>query len=344
MHISVLIPTFRRPAKLAACVRALAQQQTHVEFEVLVGLDGPCDESRHAARSAWDEASLDSSGRELRIIECERAGYTLVRNRLIHEARGRIALNLNDDVIPEPALINAHRQEHTRRTRENLGPAIVVGDAPYLRRPAGELDSLLDRLIRETPMVFFYDAMNTPEALAQPDKDWGFRHCFGLNFSADLALIREVGAFLARPHVYGYDDIELAFKLARRFDTPVLYRPQARVWHDHFYTVAALMERERSLGRAAWTFAEANPDFARAVFNRDIRSDAELGYSREFIAREKPAADRIRETLAALERTPADSVSADAPDVIRALYQQHFLLKRWEWRMGLLEASASVFH
>ncbi|HMN42098.1 MAG TPA: glycosyltransferase family 2 protein [Phycisphaerales bacterium] len=341
MHISVLIPTFRRPAKLAACVRALAQQQTHVEFEVLVGLDGPCDESRHAARSAWDEASLDFGGRELRIIECDRAGYTLVRNRLVHEARGRIALNLNDDVIPEPALINAHRQEHTRRTRENLGPAIVVGDAPYLRRPAGELDSLLDRLVRETPMVFFYDAMNTPEALAQPDKDWGFRHCFGLNFSADLALIREVGAFLARPHVYGYDDIELAFKLARRFDTPVLYRPQARVWHDHFYTVAALMERERLLGRAAWTFAGENPGFGLAVFGRDIRSTEELAYSRDFVHRERTTADRIRDTIASLERVPSTAVPESAHEIIRALSQQHLLLKRWEWRTGLLEAAAA---
>jgi hypothetical protein len=275
-------------------------------------------------------------------LGCERAGYTLVRNRLIAEARGRVMLSLNDDVIAEPGLVDMHWLEHARRAEAGLSRAIVVGDAPYLRRPAGELDSMLDRLVRETSMVFFYDTMNTPQGLADPNKDWGFRHCFGLNFSADLGCVREVGGLLARPHVYGYDDIELGFKLVTRFKMPVLYRPAARVWHDHFYTADSLMRRELALGKAAWEFAGAHAEFGQAVFGRDIRSASELAYSREFITREKSAAQRSQHTLAALEQVPASAIDDHhAAALVRALYEQHLLLKRWTWRSGLVEAAES---
>jgi hypothetical protein len=226
------------------------------------------------------------------------------------------------------------------RREAERGPAIVVGDAPYKQRGAGELDSILDRLVRETSMVFFYDRMNTPEGRRDRQRDWGFRHCYGLNFSADLERVREVGGFLARAHVYGYDDIELAFRLCKTFDAPVLYRPEAIATHDHFYTSAGLMERERALGRAAWVFAGANPAFGEAVFGRDIRSRQEIDYSREFVRRERAAADRSRQTLSSLEHIPADSIGAGhAPALVRALYEQHLIAKRWEWRMGLLEAA-----
>lgn len=318
-------------------MESLARQSGDIRFEVIVGLDGPDDESMRAALAAWNPQRTD---RELRVIEYPRAGYTEVRNRLVDEARGRVMLSLNDDVIADPELVSMHWREHEARRREGRRPAIVVGSAPYLRRPRGELDSMLDRLVRETGVVFFYDVMNTPDALRDREKDWGYRHCFGLNFSADTQSVRTVGKFLARRHVYGYDDIELGYKLSTRLAMPVLYRPEALVMHDHFYTAHTLLERERALGRAAWVFAEAHPEFAAAVFSRDIRSHAEIAYSKEFLHRERSAAERGAATLAALEQVPSDAVDGShAGPLIRALYEQHLLVKRWTWRSGLLEAA-----
>jgi len=349
VDVSVLIPTYQRSAKLAACVASLARQTGEHSFEVVVGLDGPDPGSRQAAGRAWKEAGGDKPGRSLRIIDCDRQGYIAVRNRLVSEACGRVMLSLNDDVEAETGLVAAHLREHDRRRAEKLGPAVVVGDAPYKKRPPTELDSMLDRLVRETSMVFFYDVMNAPPqpgAQTDREKDWGFRHCFGLNFSAEIGCVREVGGVggqLSKAHLYGYDDIELAFKLARRFRSPVLYRPEAKVWHNHFYTAKQLMDRERQLGHSAWYFAEASPAFGRAVFGRDIRSKEELAYSREFVQREKAAAEGMLQTLACLERIPSMCISGEhGPKLTRALYEQHLLLKRWMWRTGLLEAAGDV--
>ncbi|MBX3358387.1 MAG: glycosyltransferase [Phycisphaeraceae bacterium] len=349
MDLSVIIPTRARPQKLAACIGCLQRQDLDsARFEVLVGIDGPDDgETLAIARNA--SGALRAS-----IFEYPRCGYTAVRNRLIEHARGRILLSLNDDVLAEPPLCRLHIEAHRAREGAGLGPATVVGDSPWVRL-RGEDDTLLDRLVRETSMIFFHDQMpgshawrerHGVDAASDPERDWGFRHAFGLNVSYPLDRVREAGCFTVYPEKYGYEDIEIAFRLHARFGMPVLFRPAARVWHDHHQSTQGYLAREHALGLAAWGFARMSPDCARATFGRDITAPAEVEYSRQFVEREAGAAARVRETFASLATTPAATLppSGDSPaarTLIDAIYQQHLLLKRWQWRRGFLEASGS---
>jgi hypothetical protein len=347
VDLSVIIPTYRRPAKLAACVAALARQTLPAErFELLVGLDGPDAQSEAAALAAWREAG---GGDSLHVITCERRGYNAVRNRLLLQARGRYMVSLNDDVVPEPQFLATHLRE--QQAAEGLErPAIITGYSPF-RRWGGEM--LFDRLVRETSMVFFYDQMIEGDRHGEPqssqpvprraaDHDWGFRHCWGMNFSAPMHMVREVGMFTAVPLAYGYDDIELAWRLQQRFGTPVLFRPEARAEHDHRYVPAEVLMREHKLGEAAWHFAAISPVFAAAVFGRDIRSQEELEYSRAFVQRQESPARRLEASFLALGDRPAAAL--DGPHACQTLnlaYQQHLPLKRCMWRRGLLAAAAA---
>jgi glycosyltransferase involved in cell wall biosynthesis len=337
MDASVLIPTRGRGDKLRRCLSALARQEGSPRFEVILGFDGPDPDGARAASAAWSAAGADPA--DLRIIEYSRRGLIGVRNAMIAEARGRALISINDDVTPCPAFVTTHAREQARRIDAGA-PALLVGHSPYAV-PAH--DTLLNRVVRSTPMVFFYDVMNTPDGLADPDRDWGFRHCFGLNFSAPMDLVRRVGGFRRVDCPYGYEDIELAFRLCTTFSTPVLYRPAALAEHDHAYSSADILDREVALGRAAWCFALESPDFARAVFGRDIASADELDYSRAFVDRERAGAERLRDGFARLDDLPPDAVGEGrhARDLLLLIYQQHLLLKRWCWRTGLLEAAGT---
>lgn len=345
MDVSVLIPTFQRTELLCACVGALARQATGARYEVVVGFDGPDAMGCDRVERVWRE----SGGRagDLVVLECARRGYTFVREKLIAAARGRVMISLNDDVVGDERLVEAHWRAH-EDARERGRVVVIVGDAPYAKlgeKPGGTSgaarESLLDRMVRETGMVFFYDRMNTAEGRADRERDWGFRHCFGLNFSMEVRVVREAGGVLAMAHMYGYDDIELAYRVCTRFGAPVLYRPEARVVHYHWYTPRDLMVRERSLGEAAWRFARANPAFGMACFGRDITSADELVYSRAFVERERASAERVRAGFEKLGEMPADAVGEgpQARVMLDVLVQQHLLLKRWEWRIGLLQAA-----
>ena len=329
IDVSVIIPTRGRPQKLASCLRALARQTLEAgRYEVLVGLDGPDPDSERAANEAWPEGPPDT----LRVLECGREGYNAVRNRLLARCRGRTIVSLNDDVLPRPEFLDVHCAEQ-RRADEVGRPAIVVGLSPWA---PGGADSLFDRLIRETSMVFFYDRMHD----ADSERDWGFRHAWGLNVSMPARAVCGIGGWTVFPLEYGYDDLEIAWRLRKRFGMRVLYRPSALAPHDHRYAPRDYLEREFRLGRSAWLFARRSPDFAADVFGRDISSRDEVEYGRAFVRRERPIAARALKTFERLAGLPASAVDGPhAEALVNLIYEQHLPLKRWMWRAGILAAA-----
>lgn len=332
MDISVIIPSFGRPEKAAACVRALATQSLAPDrYEVLVGLDGPDMASVAALRAAWpaDRAA------GMRIAEFSRRGQAAVRNALLRVATGRVLVFLNDDMIPGPGHLAAHLSAQAEREATGR-PALVIGDSPWVvQRP----DRLFDRLVRETSMVFFYNIMNTPAARADRDRDWGFRHAWLLNLSAPAGLVREAGGFTVFPSTYGYEDDELAWRIASKFKAEVVYRPEAIARHDHRMDPADYLQREYKLGFAAWGFAKTTPECAAAMFRRDVTSPQEVEYSRQFVERERGTAARLERSFLALADQPATAIGEN-PAIMNLIYEQHLLLKRWHWRRGLVDASA----
>jgi glycosyltransferase involved in cell wall biosynthesis len=341
MDISVIIPTRERPAKLAECLRRLRSQTIEAggglggTFEVLVGIDGPDGVTAPAAEGAWSTAGQG----ELHIIECPRGGLAATRNCLLERARGKWVVSINDDVYAEPGFLRAHARAHVDAL-ERGRPAVIVGDSPW--RVFGD-DAVFDRLVRETSMIFFYDRMYAAEGRRAPERgggrDWGFRHCFGLNHSVSAGALKEIGGYAVFPATYGYEDTEAAWRLRERFGMPVLFRPDAVAVHDHRYSPSDYLEREEKLGHAAWGFAQQSPGCARDMFGRDITSAQEIGYSREFVAREAKTAERLRHTLVGMASIPAGTIAGPhTHELVNALYEQHLLLKRWLWRRGLVRA------
>jgi glycosyltransferase involved in cell wall biosynthesis len=327
--LSVLIPTFGRPRKAAACVAALARQtlDRHT-YEVLVGLDGADPDTEVAVGEAWGDCPPEG----LRVVPGERAGTGPTRNRLLEVCRGGTLLVVNDDIRPEPEFLGVHLRE--QRCAADAGrPAVIAGHSPWIRPEEETGDTLFDRLVRETSMVFFYDRMNG----ADPHRDWGFRHAWGLNVSMPTEAAVAVGGWAPILHEYGHDDLELAWRLRRHRNLPVLFRPQARAPHDHRLSPRGYLVREFLLGRSAWAYAKRNPDFGRDLFGRDITAPEELDYSRAYVQRERAAAARLYESFTGLADLPASSLNGPhAGALVNQVYEQHLPLKRWMWRAGQL--------
>jgi len=344
MDISVIIPTYHRPEKIARCVERL-MHQTHPAdaCEVLIGIDNGLHEPEqtrlltHALRTRWPDAHQD----RLTILPCNKIGLSAVRNELLPHAQGEILLSLNDDVLPEPELLSEHVRAHAQAS-QNDQPVVVSGSSPWIIHHP---DRAFDLLLRQSSMVFFEPQMNAALASgdATPDHDWGFRHACGLNFSVPMHCVHTVGNFSVYPVTYGYEDTEYVYRLATRFNSPVLYRPKALAPHDHRMDPADYLNREYTLGTAAWGFAMHSPQCARATFGRDITTPEEILYSREFVAREASTANAIRETFLGLADIPREALPPDGHPalemILRSLYEHHLLLKRWQWRRGLLDGA-----
>ncbi len=325
--VSVIIPTYRRAAKLAAAVRALTKQ-TCTNFEVLITIDGPDDPSgtagcvRDAATAAW--AGQDPS--RLRIFEGPKLGVCAARNRAIEAARGDLMVFFNDDVLPRPECLAAHQHAHEESTGHG---DIIVGDSPWVRR---EPDSLFARMLRDSSMVFFHHRMR---GSSEPQKDWGFRHAWLLNLSASAASVHAVGGLRVIQQTYGRDDDELAFRMTRELGMRVLWRPDAIVDHDHPMTPSEYLARERELGAGALTFARGAPQCAQVMFGRDVLSKEHRDAAAEFVHANAALASELTPWFLSLEH-----LHPEAMDVELA-YQTHLPLKRWWWNRGYLSLECS---
>ncbi|WP_457104466.1 glycosyltransferase family A protein [Methylobacterium sp. P5_C11] len=108
--LSVIIPTYSRADTLRLCLRAFDGQQTEAPLEIVICDDGSTDHTGTVVSGAVATARVPVVH-----LRQENAGANAARNRAIAAARGERLLIVNDDTIPVPSLVEAHRLAHARR-------------------------------------------------------------------------------------------------------------------------------------------------------------------------------------------------------------------------------------
>ena len=316
MKLSVHIPTYRRPEAINNCLQAISTQCLDSVEEILVAVDD--------ANNALKSSSIDipeSIAKITRILPFPKVGLITLRQEMLAQAKSDIVLWLNDDAYPEQGFF-----EHHIETHQQHNDCVVGGRS--LWKPI-QSPNLFDRLVQQTDLLFF-----EPPATTTPTRI-NYRNCFGLNMSFPRELAIELGGIPSIPNTYGYDDIELAYRFEQT-SIPIFHQPLAIVTHDHRYTPTDVLRREYLLGRSAFSFARQNPDFAQALFKRDITSPLELNYAQEYLARQYQDARKIEKSFVSLEKLPYDTISSAN---LHLLTEHWILLKRYLWNWGLLDAA-----
>ena len=315
--VSVVIPTNRAGEVLERCLHSLAgQNHDPCDIEVIVvfngGAAGPAD-----IPDGWP----------FRLVTAElpEANIAAAQNVALGQATGRWLVLLNDDVLVDSHFIEAHLAAHRQLNR----PALVLGRSIWRRYRD---QTVLDELIEATSMIFFYDQM-------QPHAWYNFRHAWNLNLSLPRGCLGTL-RFDTRLGPFFYEDLELAYRLQTGLGLRVWYAPECLLLHDHRYSLAGYLERERRMGAAAVRLWQCNPDCFRATYRRDL-DDEFVSYCRQFVEYEGAREDELLSGLRAVVEQPATTLPEDAQAraaLLRVLYQAHLPLKRLAFRRGLLAA------
>jgi GT2 family glycosyltransferase len=238
--LSVVIPTHNNGEILRRTVDALKQQDAPPErFEIVVVDDGSTDGSTDAIESA--------GAPEIRVIRQKNLGRAAARNRGAVEARGRVLLFLDADVWATRGLVAAHLAHHDERG--NVG---VQGPSP----PA-----------RESLTTLFMRACHVwPDWTVRKREGLSPFHVITRNFSVDREAFTRVGGFDEGFTGYGWEDMELAFRLAK--DGVLLrYEPGALAYHYHVQTLEESREKLRQAGEGAvYWWEKHNREFRLGLF------------------------------------------------------------------------------
>ncbi len=314
--VSVIIPTNRSGQVVQPCLEALARQTFDLgEVEVIVVHNGG-PWTPPAGTRRWPF--------ELMISEIPPANVCAAKNAGLNRARGEYVIFLNDDVRPDPALIAGHLESHQRAGQ----PAIVAGRTQWRR---WEDETILDRMIQTTSMIFFYDQM-TPHT-------WhSYRHAWTLNLSLARRYLDELRFDEHLGATFFYEDMELAFRLEQAFGLRVWYSPDAWAVHDHRYTFDEYLRREFNMGRAAPRLWDCDPDCFKATYGVNL-DPAYIDYCRQYVHTEGRRENEMYRRVAAVAGRSLGELDLEAglqDDLVQALYYAHLPLKRLAFRRGLL--------
>jgi GT2 family glycosyltransferase len=189
--ISVVVPTFDRLPRLQRVLGGLAAQTVERDrFEVVVVSDGSTDGTDEYLRSGATPVPV-------RAISQPNSGPAVARNRGVAHSTTDLVLFLDDDVVPDPRLIEEHLRSH-----EALGErAVVLG--PMLTPDDADL----------APWVRWEQVMLTKQYDAMQRGDWEptARQFYTGNASIRRCHLDAVGGF--DPAFRRAEDVELAYRL-----------------------------------------------------------------------------------------------------------------------------------
>ncbi|MEA2374110.1 MAG: hypothetical protein QOD53_573, partial [Thermoleophilaceae bacterium] len=233
-ELTVVVPTRDRAGVLERCLDSIAAQRVE-GLQVVVADDGSGDRTSELLAARGDVEAL----------ELPPGGRSAARNAALRQARGRLVLFLDDDVLATDGLLARHLDHHARHPAEHEALVGPVTWAPELR-----ITPHMQWLERGGPL-FAFDTIDDPEHV-----DW--HHFCTANVSVkrafldpdpfDEALERSV-------------DVELGYRLARR-GMRLRYDPAALVHHLRTDTPATTERRMLVVGRSARRMHRKHPEIA----------------------------------------------------------------------------------
>ncbi len=247
LPLSVVMPTYNRRAILRKTLLAFASQTIAPDrFEVIIVDDGSSDDTM---------AMLErfKAPFALRIFSQRHQGANAARNLAIREASGEIVLITGDDMIPEPAFLEAHLKFH--------------------RQHPSELDAMLGFIdwspeITVTPFMRY---IVSPEGGQQfsfhvaQDGKADFRLFYTSNTSLKRCfLLRQQTLFDTEFTYPAYDDTELGYRLSRQ-GMQLHYNPRAVTCHHHEMTLQSFVQRQHKAGHMAMVLARKHPELDQMV-------------------------------------------------------------------------------
>lgn len=227
--LSVVTPTRDKRALLERTLSALRAQQLPpgVEWEVVVVDDGSTD-----GTGAWLASLGGGDGPPLRVVTPPaNVGRARARNLGAAAARGRWLLFLDDDIVAPPGLVAAHLDLLGRHPGDGvIGYAVTAPD------------------LVDGPHLRYLDTRGVARLPAGPAPA---RYFVTQNASVPREAFRAVGGFDEAFHGYGFEDMEVAFRLEEQAGVRFHCLPSPVPVHVHHHTLAQLLAKRRECGHGS---------------------------------------------------------------------------------------------
>jgi glycosyltransferase involved in cell wall biosynthesis len=229
LFFSVIVPTYNRPRRVAACLESvLAQAFPVARYEVIVVDDGSRARARRALARYVD-------GERVRLFRQRRSGWGAARLLGARHARGDILAFIDDDCVAPAGWLACYARTYAARPD--------VGGVAGGLRPGGRMNVAGRK--QYAGHLAHFDRLNEPLGIRahQAGRAW-------FTFGGNRTFRREVW-LAAQPDepMWYWDDYAIDLSL-RDAGVPVIYEPEAWVAHHYVLGVAERIRAAYRYGRS----------------------------------------------------------------------------------------------
>ncbi len=259
MRFSIVIPTYKRPEILQRCLEALfAQKFPKDNFEIIVVDDNGAEEHGDPnTEKVIRSFETVRSGFALRYLWQAHQGQGIARNLGAQHAKGEIILFMGDDIFADQDLLKHHDESHLSNPRENEA---VLGHIDW--HPELTVTPLMQFMVTGGAIFGKFGGHQFAYDLLRNKDEADYRFFYTSNISLKKSLLRK-NPFDPWFSGYGWEDIELGYRLFKKSSLRLFYNPDAIGYHYHPMTEADFVSRMRQIGESSVKFHEKYPELQK---------------------------------------------------------------------------------
>lgn len=225
--LSIIIPTYNRPERLASCLAAIANlNYPRDRFEVIVVDDGSKMPLDRVVTPLQDKI-------QIKLLRQENAGPAAARNRGAKEAQGEFLAFTDDDCQPLPDWLEQFAASLATSPEAMIGGKTInaLVNNPYSTASQKLIDYLYEYYNPAKGKAAFFASNNIAMSKS------GFDNLGGFDVSFPLAAA---------------EDRDFCDRWQQNY--PMVYTPEAQVNHYHQLSLASFWKQHFGYGRGAFCF------------------------------------------------------------------------------------------
>jgi len=241
VELSIIIPTFNRPASLDRLLDSLAASSAAGATEILVVDNGTGADSG----APFEGKPVKRGALSIKFLREKERGKARALNLGLSAATGKILLFLDDDVVAAPECAAEHLAAYEKTDYDALQGRILPG-----KDPSGGTADLSKLREYNIPYIDYGSEIHDVRGLT------------GTNMSFKRAVFEKVGFFDTRlgPGAAGFsEDTEYSIRI-RKAGFKIGYTPHPVVYHEL---------NPRRYGRAYNRMVEYRKGLSRSIYRRD---------------------------------------------------------------------------
>lgn len=252
MLLSVIIPTYNRSDILKKCLKAIFHQTLpKKDYEVIVVDDGSNDQTKATVKQ------LKQKYLNLFYFYQKNQGQGIARNKGLKHAKGDIIVFIGDDIIVVRDFLSEHLRFHLRFSKENEAVLGFTSWHPKLR-----VNDFMRWITNGSSIFGLFGGHQFAYEKLEEKKEADFNFFYTSNISLKRSLLEKY-PFDPDFSGYGWEDIELGYRLYLQEGLRLYYNPAALGYHDHMMNEEVLAERMRNIGASARIFHHRYPELKK---------------------------------------------------------------------------------